>query len=67
MVADASRFSHCFRESNKVADILSNVGVFHPQDDVRVYDSLHMIPLLARGEIRLNRLGVSSIRRFKVG
>ena len=58
-------FMHCYRESNKVADILSNEGVSHPLEEVRIYDSWYTIPLLARGEIRLNRLGVPSIRRIK--
>ena len=30
MVEEAAQFSHCFREANRVADILANVGVAHP-------------------------------------
>ena len=61
----ASRGSHCFREANKVADILANVGILHPQDHVRVYHQLCSLPQLARGEVRLNMLGLPSIRLIK--
>ena len=61
-----ARFVHCYREANKVADILSNVGVSHPQQLVRVYDSELGLPVLARGEVRLNRLGLPSIRRVRL-
>ncbi|XP_027166413.1 uncharacterized protein LOC113766418 [Coffea eugenioides] len=61
-----ARFVHCYREANKVADILSNVGVSHSQQLVRVYDSELDLPVLARGEVRLNRLGLPSIRRVRL-
>ena len=65
LVADSSRFSHCFREANSVADILANVGVTHHQHTCIIYDHLSMFPKLARGEIRLDRLSMSSVRRIK--
>nr|XP_027122188.1 uncharacterized protein LOC113739143 [Coffea arabica] len=46
-----ARFVHCYREANKVADILSNVGISHSQQLVRVYDSELGLPVLARGRL----------------
>ena len=66
-LVEGVRFEHCYREANKVADILSNVGVSHPQELVRVYFTEHALPSVARGECRLNRLGVPSVRRVRVG
>ncbi|XP_027152155.1 uncharacterized protein LOC113758673 [Coffea eugenioides] len=31
LVEDPDRFSHCYREANTVADVLSNEGVSHPE------------------------------------
>ncbi|XP_071940464.1 uncharacterized protein [Coffea arabica] len=61
-----SRFVHCYREANKVADILSNMGVSHPHELVRCYSTAQDLPTLARGEAQLNRLGVPSVRRIRV-
>ena len=55
---------HCYREANRVADILANVGVSHPQQACIMYDSTSIIPKLAKGEIRLDKLGMSSVRRI---
>nr|XP_027101811.1 uncharacterized protein LOC113722787 [Coffea arabica] len=64
-VEDPDRFSHCYREANTVADALSNVGVSHPEHQLKLYDSFHMFPTMARGAIRLDRLGMPSIRKIK--
>ena len=55
--------SHCFREANRVADILANVGIYHQQHACIVYEHINSFPKLARGESRLDRLGMSAIRR----
>ncbi|XP_071918841.1 uncharacterized protein [Coffea arabica] len=65
LVEDPARFSHCFREVNKVADVLSNVGISHPEQQVKVYDGFHMLPRLARGAIRLDRIGMPSVRKIR--
>lgn len=67
MVGNVSSFLHCYKETNKVADILSNVVVSYPQDNIRIYESLMTLPLLARGEARFNKVGVPSIRRIRLG
>ena len=65
LVKDPDRFSHCYREANKVADALSNVGVFHPEHQVKLYEAFNSFPTMARGAIRLDRLGMPSIRKSK--
>nr|XP_027108979.1 uncharacterized protein LOC113728817 [Coffea arabica] len=65
LVKDPDRFSHCYREANKVADVLSNVGVFHPEHQVKLYEAFNSFPTMARGAIRLDRLGMPSIRKSK--
>ena len=62
---DVARVSHCYREANRVADILVNVGVSHPQQGCAIYDNISVIPKLAKGEIRLDKLGMSSVRRIE--
>ena len=66
-LVEGVRFEHCYREASKVADILSNVGVSHPQGLLRVYSAEQTLLSVARGECRLNRLGVPSVRRVRVG
>ncbi|XP_027118292.2 uncharacterized protein [Coffea arabica] len=64
LVEDPARFSHCYREANTVADALSNVGISHPQQQIKVYDTFSMFPRLARGAICLDRLGMPSLRKI---
>ena len=64
IVDDPGLFSHCFREANKVADILANEGLLHPQVPVTVYDQAHNLPQLAKGEVRMDKLGFPSIRLY---
>ncbi|XP_071902237.1 uncharacterized protein [Coffea arabica] len=64
LAATGVRVSHCYREANRVADILANVGVSHPQQGYIMYDSTSIISKLAKGEIRLDKLGMSSVRRI---
>ena len=64
LVEDPARFSHCFREVNKVADVLSNVGISHPEQQVKVYDGFHMLPRRAKGEVWLDWLVMPSVRNF---
>ncbi|XP_071939931.1 uncharacterized protein [Coffea arabica] len=62
---DPGLFSHSFREAKKVADILANVGILHPHDPVKVYDQSDIFPQLARGEVRMQKLGFPSLRYVK--
>ena len=48
-----------------MADILANVGVSHPQQGCVMYDDISVFPKLAKGEIRLDKLGMSSVRRIE--
>lgn len=57
---------YCYREANKVADIMANVGSAHPQHVLYVYERLADLPKMARGDYRLNKLGFPSFRRFRV-
>ena len=59
------QFSHCFREANKVVDILANEGLLQPLDPIRVYDQPSRLPQLARGAVRLDKLGLPSLRFLK--
>ena len=65
LAEDLGQFSHCFREANKVADILANVGLLHLHDPARVYEQPCTLPQLARGEVRMDKLGFPSIRTIK--
>ena len=67
MVVGIDRSSHCVRETNVVVDILANVGVLHSHANIYIYQSMQDVPSLAREEMRLNSLGVPSIRRKKMG
>nr|XP_027082212.1 uncharacterized protein LOC113704512 [Coffea arabica] len=53
--------SHCFREGNQVADCLSSVGCNDGSD--RVYYQFADLPARARGALRLDRIGLPSIRK----
>ena len=61
---DVARVSHYYREANRVADILANVGVSHPQQGCVIYDNISVLPRLARGEVRLDKLSMTSVRRI---
>ncbi|XP_071917209.1 uncharacterized protein [Coffea arabica] len=65
-VEDSDRFLHYYREANTVADALSNVAVSHPEQQLKIYKAFNSFPRLARGAIRLDRLGMSSIRKIKL-
>ena len=65
LVDDPACFSHCYREANKAADALSNAGIIHPEQHIKVYDCFNMFPRLTRGEIRLDRIGMPSIRKIR--
>ena len=56
---------HCYREANKVADVLSNVGWANQTQGVRVYESFAGLPFLARGAYRLDRLAFPSFPRIR--
>ena len=53
--------SHCFRESNQVADSLANMGC--DQGFNTTYHQLVDLPMKARGAFRLDRIGLPSIRK----
>ncbi|XP_071916279.1 uncharacterized protein [Coffea arabica] len=63
LAAVPTTFSHCFREANKVADILANVGVAHPHQTVKIYEHWSEWPRMARGGIGLDSIGLPSVRR----
>ncbi|XP_071925655.1 uncharacterized protein [Coffea arabica] len=63
---DPDRFSHCYREANTVADVLSNEGVSHPQQQLKIYETFNTFPPMARGAIRLDKLGMPSIRKIRL-
>ena len=65
LLEDPVHLSHCYREANTVADTLSNVGTSHPHQQVKVYDSFSMFPREAREAIRLDKLGLSSVRKIR--
>ncbi|XP_071939035.1 uncharacterized protein [Coffea arabica] len=65
LVRDPSRFSHCFREANKVADALANVGVAHPHQVVQLYEHWSDCPRLARGGVSLYSMGFPSLRTVR--
>ena len=48
-----------------MADILANEGLLHPQVPVTVYDQAHNLPQLAKGEVRMDKLGFPSLRVVK--
>ena len=50
-----------------MADILVSEGVYHQQRACTVYEHIHSYPKLARGESRLDRLGMSAVRRTARG
>ena len=65
---DVRRFireiSHCFQEANRPVDRISNVGV---DSGVNLtYGSVSELPRLVRGDITLDRLGLSSFHRHEV-
>ncbi|XP_071933175.1 uncharacterized protein [Coffea arabica] len=53
--------SHCFRESNKVADGLSNIGC--EEGCTRTYHQFSELPTQSRGAFRLDRIGLPSLRK----
>ena len=65
---DARRFirkiSHCFREANKPADRLSNVGV--DSGITSTYEAFGELPRLVRGDLTLDWLGLPGVRRSRV-
>nr|XP_027067822.1 uncharacterized protein LOC113693489 [Coffea arabica] len=63
MIPDAGQVSHCYREANRVADRLANVGVTRQIQSIITYENFDELPALVRGEIRCDRIGVPSIRR----
>ena len=65
LLDDPPRFTHCYREANTVADALSNVGISHPDKQIEIYDTFSTFPRLARGAIRLDRIGIPSIRKMR--
>ncbi|XP_027184038.1 uncharacterized protein LOC113782345 [Coffea eugenioides] len=55
--------THCFREVNRVADRLSNVGADSGSD--RVYETLALLPLLVRGDCQMDAWGMPMVRRVR--
>ena len=59
------RIVHCYREANKVTDVLSNMGWADQAQGVRVYESFAGLPFLARGAYRLDQLAFPSFHRIR--
>ena len=59
------QFKHCYREANKVADVLANVGCALVES-VCIYEHFRDLPSVVRGEYRLDKLSYPSIRRRRV-
>ncbi|XP_027172427.1 uncharacterized protein LOC113772083 [Coffea eugenioides] len=55
--------SHCFREANRPAYRLANVGVDAGFNST--YVSFSKLPCLVRGDVNLDRVGVPNIRRSR--
>ena len=55
--------SHCFREANKPADRLANIGV--DSSSSSTYESFCDLPALVRGDLTLDRVGLPSFRRVR--
>ncbi|XP_027183778.1 uncharacterized protein LOC113782066 [Coffea eugenioides] len=53
------------RETNKVADILANVGVAHPHHVVKIYEYWSESSRMACGGIGLDSMGLPSVRRVR--
>ena len=60
------QFTHCYREANKVADVLSNECYAHLDQLVCIYESTADLPTMARGEYRLDKLAFPSFHRFRI-
>nr|XP_027082465.1 uncharacterized protein LOC113704792 [Coffea arabica] len=56
--------SHCFREANKPADRLANIGA--DSGKTLTYGSLRDLPRLVRGDFAFDQMGVPSLRRVRV-
>ena len=54
---------HCFREANKSADRLSNVGV--EARCTTIYEAYNALLRLVRGDITLDASGFPSFRRYR--
>ena len=59
------QFKHCYRQANKVADILANVRCTL-SDSICLYEHLSSLPGIAMGEYRLDKLAYPSIRRRRI-
>ena len=53
--------THCYREANKAADYLVNLGANSEQDGI--FDDFRALPGPARGEVTMDRLGFPNFRR----
>ena len=60
------QFTSCYREANKVADVLSNEGYAYPDQLVCVYESIADLPTMARGEYRLDKFAFPFFHRFRI-
>ena len=49
-----TQFKHCYREANKVVDILCNEGCVHFNSLQCIYDCVADLPILARKEYQLD-------------
>ena len=67
MITDVARLSHCYREANRLADSLAKVSASNNNQNVTIYDEFNAIPRQTRGEIRIDRLDMPSLRWRKVG
>lgn len=55
--------SHCYREANRVANLLANVGC--ESRVTLLYSNSYELPKLVFGEFKMNRIGMPYLRMCK--
>ncbi|XP_071921779.1 uncharacterized protein [Coffea arabica] len=56
------KVQHCFREANRIADILAKEGCNKSMDEISIFGRTEDLPRLVRGEYRLDRMSYPSFR-----
>ena len=55
------QITYCYREANKVSDVLANAGSAHLYHLGCIYDSVAGLPTMARGEYQMDKLACWSL------
>ena len=61
-----AKFTHCYWEANKEADVLSNEGCAIPDRWVCIYERIAELLSVAKGAYRLDKLAFRDFRRCRV-